>query len=158
MVIITMENGKQIKLRLRPDCAPVSCENFEKLVNQGFYNGLCFHRVISGFMIQGGCPLGTGTGGPGWQIKGEFLSNGVNNPLKHTRGVLSMARAQHPDSAGSQFFIMHADAPYLDGNYAAFGEVVEGIEVVDEIAAVQTDFSDRPLKPQVMKTVEIIPD
>ena len=158
MVIITMENGKQIKLRLRPDCAPVSCENFEKLVNQGFYNGLCFHRVISGFMIQGGCPLGTGTGGPGWQIKGEFLSNGVNNPLKHTRGVLSMARAQHPDSAGSQFFIMHADAPYLDGNYAAFGEVVDGIEVVDEIAAVQTDFSDRPLKPQVMKTVEIIPD
>ena len=158
MVIITMENGKQIKLRLRPDCAPVSCENFEKLVNQGFYNGLCFHRVISGFMIQGGCPLGTGTGGPGWQIKGEFLSNGVNNPLKHTRGVLSMARAQHPDSAGSQFFIMHADAPHLDGDYAAFGEVVEGIEVVDEIAAVQTDFSDRPLKPQVMKTVEIIPD
>ena len=158
MVLITMENGRQIKLRLRPDCAPVSCENFEKLVKQGFYNGLCFHRVLSGFMIQGGCPLGTGTGGPGWQIKGEFAANGVNNPLRHTRGVLSMARASDPDSAGSQFFIMHADAPYLDGNYAAFGEVVEGIEVVDEIAAVRTDFRDRPAEPQIMKTVEIIPD
>lgn len=158
MVLITMENGKQIKLKLRPDCAPVSCENFEKLVKEGFYNGLTFHRVISGFMIQGGCPDGTGMGGPGWHIKGEFLANGVNNPLKHTRGVLSMARAQHPDSAGSQFFIMHADAPYLDGNYAAFGEVVEGIEVVDEIAAVQTNFNDKPLTPQIMKTVEIIAD
>ena len=158
MVLITMENGRQIKLRLRPDCAPVSCENFEKLVRQGFYNGLCFHRVISGFMIQGGCPLGTGTGGPGWQIKGEFEANGVHNPLRHTRGVLSMARASDPDSAGSQFFIMHADAPYLDGNYAAFGEVVEGIEVVDEIAAVPTDFRDKPAEPQIMKTVEIIPD
>ena len=158
MVLITMENGRQIKLRLRPDCAPVSCENFEKLVKQGFYNGLCFHRVIAGFMIQGGCPLGTGTGGPGWQIKGEFSANGVENPLKHTRGVLSMARAQDPNSAGSQFFIMHADAPYLDGNYAAFGEVVEGIDVVDEIAAVRTDFLDRPAEPQIMKTVEIIPD
>ena len=158
MVLITMENGRQIKLRLRPDCAPVSCENFEKLVRHGFYNGLCFHRVISGFMIQGGCPLGTGTGGPGWQIKGEFEANGVHNPLRHTRGVLSMARASDPDSAGSQFFIMHADAPYLDGNYAAFGEVVEGIEVVDEIAAVPTDFRDKPAEPQIMKTVEIIPD
>ena len=158
MVLITMENGRQIKLRLRPDCAPVSCENFEKLVRQGFYNGLCFHRVISGFMIQGGCPLGTGTGGPGWQIKGEFEANGIHNPLRHTRGVLSMARASDPDSAGSQFFIMHADAPYLDGNYAAFGEVVEGIEVVDEIAAVPTDFRDKPAEPQIMKTVEIIPD
>ena len=158
MVLITMENGKQIKLRLRPDCAPISCENFEKLVNQGFYNGLTFHRVISGFMIQGGCPDGTGMGGPGWSIKGEFASNGVENPLKHTRGVLSMARSQMPNSAGSQFFIMHADAPYLDGNYAAFGEVVEGIEVVDEIAGVQTNFNDKPLTPQVMKTVEIIPD
>jgi len=153
-----MESGKQIKLKLRPDCAPISCENFEKLVNEGFYNGLIFHRVISGFMIQGGCPQGTGMGGPGWHIKGEFLANGVPNPLKHTRGVLSMARAQAPDSAGSQFFIMHADAPYLDGNYAAFGEVVEGMDVVDEIAAVQTDFNDRPRTPQVMKTVEIIPD
>jgi peptidyl-prolyl cis-trans isomerase B (cyclophilin B) len=158
MILITMENGKQIKLRLRPDCAPISCENFEKLVRQGFYNGLCFHRVIPGFMIQGGCPNGTGTGGPGWNIKGEFANNGVNNPLKHTRGVLSMARAQHPDSAGSQFFIMHADAPYLDGNYAAFGEVTEGIEVVDEIAAVATNYADKPLTPQIMKTVEIIPD
>ena len=158
MVLITMENGKQIKLRLRPDCAPISCENFEKLVNQGFYNGLTFHRVISGFMIQGGCPDGTGMGGPGWNIKGEFAANGVENPLQHKRGVLSMARAQNPNSAGSQFFIMHADAPYLDGNYAAFGEVVEGIEVVDEIAAVQTNFNDKPLTPQIMKTVEIIPD
>ena len=158
MILITMENGKQIKLRLRPDCAPISCENFEKLVKQGFYNGLTFHRVIPGFMIQGGCPNGTGTGGPGWNIKGEFANNGVNNPLRHTRGVLSMARAQHPDSAGSQFFIMHADAPYLDGNYAAFGEVVEGIEVVDEIAAAATNYADKPVTPQVMKTVEIIPD
>ena len=158
MILITMENGKQIKLRLRPDCAPISCENFEKLVKQGFYNGLTFHRVISGFMIQGGCPKGTGTGGPGWEIKGEFAENGVNNPLKHTRGVLSMARANDPDSAGSQFFIMHADAPYLDGKYAAFGEVVEGIEVVDEIAACKTNFADKPLTPQVMKTVEIIAD
>lgn len=158
MILITMDNGKQIKLRLRPDCAPISCENFEKLVKNGFYNGLTFHRVISGFMIQGGCPKGNGTGGPGWEIKGEFADNGVNNPLKHTRGVLSMARANNPDSAGSQFFIMHADAPYLDGKYAAFGEVVEGIEVVDGIAASETDFRDKPLKPQVMKTVEIIAD
>lgn len=158
MVLITMENGKQIKLKLRPDCAPISCENFEKLVKQGFYNGLVFHRVISGFMIQGGCPDGTGMGGPGWHIKGEFANNGVENPLKHTRGVLSMARSQMPDSAGSQFFIMHADAPYLDGNYAAFGEVVEGMDVVDEIAATETNYNDRPLTPQVMKTVEIIPD
>ncbi|MCQ2435074.1 MAG: peptidylprolyl isomerase [Oscillospiraceae bacterium] len=158
MVLITMENGKQMKLKLRPDCAPISCENFEKLVNQGFYDGLCFHRVISGFMIQGGCPDGTGMGGPGWHIKGEFANNGVNNPLQHKRGVLSMARSQMPNSAGSQFFIMHADAPYLDGNYAAFGEIVEGIEVVDEIAAVDTDYNDKPLAPQIMKKVEIIPD
>lgn len=158
MVLITMENGKQIKLRLRPDCAPISCENFEKLVSQGFYNGLTFHRVIPGFMIQGGCPDGTGMGGPGWHIKGEFAANGVKNPLKHTRGVLSMARAQDPNSAGSQFFIMHADAPYLDGNYAAFGEVVEGIEVVDEITSVATDFRDKPTTPQIMQKVEIIPD
>lgn len=158
MVLITMENGKQIKLKLRPDCAPISCENFEKLVKEGFYNGLKFHRVISGFMIQGGCPLGNGTGGPGWHIKGEFLANGVPNELKHTRGVLSMARAQDPNSAGSQFFIMHADAPYLDGNYAAFGEVVEGMDVVDEIAAVQTNYADAPLQPQVMQKVELIAD
>ena len=158
MVVITMENGKQMKFKLRPDCAPISCENFEKLVKQGFYDGLCFHRVISGFMIQGGCPDGTGMGGPGWKIKGEFLANGVNNPLKHTRGVISMARAGHPDSAGSQFFIMHADAPYLDGNYAAFGEIVEGLDVVDEIASVMTNPMDHPLQPQIMKKVEIIPD
>ncbi|HAJ96704.1 MAG TPA: peptidylprolyl isomerase [Ruminococcus sp.] len=150
-----MENGKQIEIELYPDVAPISCENFEKLVKQGFYDGLTFHRVISGFMIQGGCPDGTGMGGPGWTIKGEFLANGVPNNLKHTRGVLSMARAQNPNSAGSQFFIMHADAPYLDGQYAAFGKVVSGIEVVDEIASVQTDYNDKPTTPQVMKRVYI---
>ncbi len=158
MVLITMENGKQIKLKLRPDCAPISCENFEKLVKQGFYDGLCFHRVIAGFMIQGGCPEGTGMGGPGCHIKGEFAANGVNNPLQHKRGVLSMARSSMPDSAGSQFFIMHADAPYLDGNYAAFGEVVEGMDTVDEIAACATNYNDHPLQPQIMKKVEIIAD
>ncbi len=155
MVVIEMENGKEIEIELYPDIAPISCENFEKLVNEGFYNGLTFHRVISGFMIQGGCPLGTGTGGPGWHIKGEFLANGVKNDLKHTRGVLSMARAQNPDSAGSQFFIMHEDAPYLDGQYAAFGKVISGMETVDEIAAVQTNYNDKPLTPQVMKRVYI---
>lgn len=155
MVVIEMENGKKIKLELYPDIAPITVENFEKLVNQGFYNGLIFHRVIPDFMIQGGCPDGTGMGGPGWNIKGEFSSNGVKNDIKHTRGVISMARSQRPDSAGSQFFIMHKDAPYLDGQYAAFGKVVEGIEVVDEIAAVETDYSDKPLKPQVIKTITI---
>jgi len=148
-----MENGKEIEIELYPEIAPISCANFEKLVNEGFYNGLTFHRVIAGFMIQGGCPNGTGTGGPGWHIKGEFLANGVPNELKHTRGVLSMARAQDPNSAGSQFFIMHEDAPYLDGQYAAFGKVVSGMETVDEIAAVQTNYNDRPLAPQVMKRV-----
>ena len=128
----------------------------EKLVNSGFYNGLTFHRVIPGFMIQGGCPEGTGIGGPGWHIKGEFLANGVKNDLKHTRGVLSMARSMMPNSAGSQFFIMHKDAPHLDGDYAAFGKVVEGMDAVDEIAAVETDYSDKPLKPVVMKTVKIV--
>ena len=155
MVIIEMENGKEIKIELYPDIAPISCENFEKLVNDGFYNGLCFHRVISGFMIQGGCPEGTGMGGPGWTIKGEFAANGVKNDLKHTRGVLSMARSMMPDSAGSQFFIMHEDAPHLDGQYAAFGKVVEGIEVVDEIAAVKTNFDDKPLEPQIIKKMYI---
>ena len=130
-------------------------ENFEKLVKEGFYNGLIFHRVISGFMIQGGDPLGTGTGGSKNKIKGEFRSNGVQNDLKHTRGVISMARSANPDSASSQFFIMHKDAPHLDGQYAAFGKVVEGIEVVDEIASVQTDFRDKPTVPQVMKSVTI---
>ncbi len=155
MILITMENGKQIKLELDKTAAPITVENFEKLAKEGFYNGLIFHRVISGFMIQGGCPDGTGMGGPGYQIKGEFLQNGVNNPLKHTRGVISMARAAHPDSAGSQFFIMHEDAPHLDGQYAAFGKVVEGIEVVDEIANVQTDYSDRPLEEQKIKSIVI---
>jgi len=153
MVVIQMENGKEIEIELYPEIAPISCANFEKLVNEGFYNGLTFHRVIAGFMIQGGCPNGTGTGGPGWHIKGEFLANGVPDELKHTRGVLSMARAQDPNSAGSQFFIMHEDAPYLDGQYAAFGKVVSGMETVDEIAAVQTNYNDRPLAPQVMKRV-----
>ena len=155
MVIIEMENGKKIKIELYPDIAPISCENFEKLVKQGFYDGLTFHRVIPGFMIQGGCPNGTDTGGPGWHIKGEFAANGVKNDLKHTRGVLSMARSMMPDSAGSQFFIMHEDAPHLDGNYAAFGKVVEGMEVVDEIAECATDYQDKPTTTQIMKKVTI---
>lgn len=155
MVIIELENGKKIKIELCPDIAPISCENFEKLVKSGFYDGLTFHRVIPGFMIQGGCPNGTGTGGPGWNIKGEFSSNGVKNDLKHTRGVLSMARSMMPDSAGSQFFIMHDDAPHLDGQYAAFGKVIEGMDAVDEIAETATDFRDKPLKPQIMKKVTV---
>ncbi len=155
MVVIEMENGKEIELELYPDVAPISCENFEKLVKQGFYDGLIFHRVISGFMIQGGCPQGTGTGGPGWHIKGEFLANGVPNNISHKRGVLSMARANNPDSAGSQFFIMHQDGAFLDGQYAAFGRVVSGMDVVDEIAAVQTNANDKPLTPQRMKRVYI---
>lgn len=155
MVIIEMENGKKIKIELYPDIAPISCENFEKLVNSGFYNGLTFHRVIPGFMIQGGCPNGTGTGGPGWNIKGEFAANGVKNDLKHTRGVLSMARSMMPDSAGSQFFIMHEDAPHLDGSYAAFGMVIDGLDVVDKIAAVRTDWSDRPMKEQKLRKVTV---
>ena len=158
VVTIEMENGGIIKAELYPEIAPNTVNNFISLVSKGYYDGLIFHRVISGFMIQGGCPDGTGMGGPGWHIKGEFLANGVNNPLKHTRGVLSMARANDPNSAGSQFFIMHADAPYLDGNYAAFGEIVEGLDVVDEIAGVQTNYADKPLEPQIMKTVEIIPE
>ncbi|MBQ7120315.1 MAG: peptidylprolyl isomerase [Oscillospiraceae bacterium] len=155
MVVIEMENGKKIKLELDPSAAPITVENFEKLVRDGFYDGLTFHRVISGFMIQGGCPQGTGTGGPGHTIKGEFKSNGVDNPIRHTRGVISMARSMMPNSAGSQFFIMHKDAPHLDGQYAAFGKVVEGIEVVDEIASVDTDYSDKPKTPVVMKKVTI---
>lgn len=155
MVIIEMENGKKIKIELYPDKAPVTVANFEKLVKEGFYNGLTFHRVISGFMIQGGDPLGNGTGGSKEKIKGEFASNGVNNDLRHTRGVISMARSANPNSASSQFFIMHKDAPHLDGQYAAFGKVVEGMETVDEIAAVQTDFRDKPAVPQVMKSVTI---
>lgn len=156
MVEITMENGGKIRIELDPTAAPVTVENFEKLIRQGFYDGLTFHRIIPGFMIQGGDPEGTGMGGPGYGIKGEFARNGVDNPIKHTRGVISMARSMMPDSAGSQFFIMHEDAPHLDGSYAAFGHVVEGMEVVDEIAGVETDAGDRPLKPVVMKTVRII--
>ncbi len=155
MIVIEMENGKKIKAELYPDIAPITCANFEKLVKEGFYDGLTFHRVISGFMIQGGCPLGTGTGGSGTNIKGEFAANGVKNDLKHTRGVLSMARSMMPNSASSQFFIMHADAPHLDGNYAAFGKVVEGMDVVDEIASTKVDYSDKPITPQIMKKVTI---
>ncbi|WMJ84090.1 peptidylprolyl isomerase [Oscillospiraceae bacterium LTW-04] len=155
MVTITMENGGQIKLELSPEHAPITVANFEKLVKEGFYDGLIFHRVIRGFMIQGGCPNGTGTGGPGHQIKGEFAMNGVKNPIKHTRGVISMARSQNPDSAGSQFFIMHEDAPHLDGQYAAFGKVVEGMDVVDAIAGVKVDFSDRPKTEQKIKSITI---
>ena len=134
-----------IRVELDREHAPITVDNFVKLVNSGFYNGLTFHRIIKGFMIQGGCPKGNGTGGPGYTIKGEFSSNGINNPILHKRGVISMARAMHPDSAGSQFFIMHQDAPHLDGQYAAFGHVIEGIEVVDAIANVRTDYYDRPL-------------
>ena len=151
-----MENGKVMIAELYPEIAPVSVKNFQKLVDGGFYNGLIFHRVIPGFMIQGGCPQGRGTGGPGWTIKGEFAANGVKNDLRHTRGVLSMARSMAPDSAGSQFFIMHDDAPHLDGNYAAFGKLLEGIEVVDEICEVMTDFADRPVEDQKMKEVYFV--
>lgn len=152
---ITMQNGKQIVLELYPDIAPNTVNNFIALANAGFYNGLIFHRVIRGFMIQGGCPKGTGTGGPGYGIFGEFVQNGFNNTLKHTRGVISMARAMAPNSAGSQFFIMHADAPHLDGAYAAFGKVTEGLDVVDEIADQYTDFSDRPYEKQVIKSITV---
>lgn len=158
MVTIRMENGKEIKIELYPDVAPVTVENFVSLVKDGFYDGLIFHRVIPGFMIQGGCPQGTGMGGPGHTIKGEFAANGVKNDLKHTRGVISMARSGNPNSAGSQFFIMHADAPHLDGQYAAFGKVVEGMDVVDEIAAVPADYSDRPKKLQKMAKVTYTED
>ncbi len=156
MVRITMEDGGVIDIELDKQSAPITCENFEKLVKSGFYDGLTFHRVIPGFMIQGGCPLGTGAGGPGWHIRGEFARNGVANPIKHTRGVISMARAMDPNSAGSQFFIMHQDAPHLDGDYAAFGHVVSGMDVVDEIAAVATDWNDKPRTPVVMEKVEIV--
>ena len=155
IVTITMENGDVIKAELYPDIAPNTVNNFISLVKKGFYDGLIFHRIISGFMIQGGDPDGTGMGGPGYSIKGEFSYNGVDNNLKHSRGVLSMARAQHPDSAGSQFFIMHANAPHLDGQYAAFGKLIEGEDVLDSIASVDTDWNDRPRKPQVMKTVTV---
>lgn len=153
--VITMESGDVIKLELYPDVAPITVDNFVKLANEGFYDGLTFHRIISGFMIQGGDPNGNGTGGPGYSIKGEFSQNGVVNDLKHTRGVISMARSQNPDSAGSQFFIMHEDAPHLDGSYAAFGKVVEGMDVVDKIASVETDYYDAPLEKVVIESVKI---
>ena len=154
--IVTMENGGKMVFELTPETAPITVKNFVDLAEHGFYDGLIFHRVIKGFMIQGGDPDGNGTGGPGHSIKGEFASNGVNNPLKHTRGVISMARAMNPNSAGSQFFIMHKDAPHLDGQYAAFGKMLEGFETLDEIASVMTDFRDKPVTDMVMKSVEIV--
>ena len=153
VVTFEMENGGVIKAELYPEIAPNTVNNFLSLVNKGFYNGLCFHRVIEGFIIQGGCPDGNGMGGPGYSIRGEFAQNGFSNDLKHTPGVLSMARAMHPDSAGSQFFIMHKTSPHLDGAYAAFGKVIEGMDIVNQIAQTPTDFRDRPMEPQVMKSV-----
>lgn len=155
VVTFQMENGDTILVELYPSIAPNTVNNFISLVNQGFYDGLIFHRVIEGFMIQGGCPDGTGMGGPGYSIRGEFSGNGVKNDLAHTRGVISMARAQHPDSAGSQFFIMHKNAPHLDGQYAAFGKVTQGLEVVDRIAVTPTDWSDRPLEAQRIAKVTV---
>ena len=155
IVTIEMEDGGVIRLELYPDIAPITVDNFVSLVKKGFYDGLIFHRVISGFMIQGGDPKGTGRGGPGYTIKGEFRANGVVNNIKHERGVISMARSMMPDSAGSQFFIMHADAPHLDGQYAAFGRVIEGIEEVDKIAAARTSRGDRPVTDQRMKKVTV---
>lgn len=155
IVTITMKSGDVMKLELYPEVAPTSVNNFISLINHNFYDGLIFHRVIRGFMIQGGCPDGTGMGGPGYRIKGEFAANGFENHLKHTEGVLSMARAMHPDSAGSQFFIMHKNSPHLDGSYAAFGKVIEGMDVVNKIAETATDYSDRPLEPQIMETVVV---
>lgn len=155
VVTIEMENGDIMKAELYPKVAPNTVNNFISLVKNGYYDGLIFHRVISGFMIQGGCPDGTGMGGPGYQIKGEFAQNGFVNELRHTEGVLSMARAMHPDSAGSQFFIMHKDSPHLDGQYAAFGMLIEGMDVVNKIAASPTDYNDRPLEPQIMRKVTV---
>lgn len=155
IVTIEMENGDIIKAELYPEIAPNTVNNFISLVKKGFYDGVIFHRVIPGFMIQGGDPKGIGVGGPGYSIRGEFSANGFKNDLKHSRGVLSMARTMAPDSAGSQFFIMHADAPHLDSQYAAFGKVTEGIEAVDAIAAVRTDYNDRPRTPQIMKKVTV---
>ena len=155
MIRITMEDGGVIEIELNEEAAPITCENFKKLVGQGFYDGLTFHRVIPGFMIQGGCPQGTGMGGPGYSIKGEFAHNGVKNDLKHDRGVLSMARAMHPNSAGSQFFIMVEKAPHLDGEYAAFGKVIEGMDVADAIVNVKRDRMDRPYEDQRMKSVTV---
>ena len=155
VVTITMENGDVMKAELYPEIAPNTVNNFVSLVKKGFYNGLIFHRVINGFMIQGGCPDGTGMGGSGYQIKGEFNKNRFRNDLKHTEGVLSMARAMHPDSAGSQFFIMHKAAPHLYGSYAAFGKIIEGMDVVNRIAEEDTDYRDRPLDDQVIKSMTV---
>lgn len=155
IVTFKMKGGKTFYAELYPEYAPNTVNNFISLINKGFYNGLCFHRVIEGFMIQGGDPKGNGTGGPGYTIRGEFDKNGFKNPLKHKRGVLSMARSMMPNSAGSQFFIMHADAPHLDGQYAAFGSVIDGMDVVDEIAKCNTDYNDKPLRDQIMEEVTI---
>ena len=155
IITFTMENGKVMKAELYPEIAPNTVNNFISLVKKGYYNGLIFHRVIAGFMIQGGDPEGTGSGGPGYSIPGEFAQNGFNNELKHSIGVLSMARAQHPDSAGSQFFIMHAPAPHLDGAYAAFGKLTEGVETLNEIAGVSVDWNDRPKAEQKLQSVEV---
>jgi len=155
IVTIEMESGEEIKIELYPEVAKNTVNNFIDLVEHEYYDGLIFHRVIPGFMIQGGCPDGTGMGGPGYSIKGEFNANGVKNDLKHDRGVISMARSQHPDSAGSQFFLMHKDSPHLDGQYAAFGKIIEGIEVVDTIAESKTGRQDRPKEAQVMETVTV---
>ena len=155
IVTFEMENGHTFKAELYPELAPQSVGNFVSLVKSGFYDGVIFHRVISGFMIQGGDPTGTGMGGPGWRIKGEFRANGFTNNIRHERGVLSMARSMMPDSAGSQFFVMHQTSPHLDGRYAAFGRVIEGMDTVDEIAETQTDRSDRPVKEQKMKRVTV---
>ena len=155
IVTITMDNGDVMKAELYPQIAPNTVNNFISLIKKGFYNGVVFHRVISGFMIQGGDPQGTGTGGPGYSIAGEFSQNGFTNDLKHDIGILSMARAQHPDSAGSQFFVMHASSPHLDGAYAAFGKLTEGVDILNSIAALDVDWNDKPKKTQTMKTVEI---
>ncbi|MBS1347960.1 MAG: peptidylprolyl isomerase [Firmicutes bacterium] len=156
MIVIEMANGKKIEVQLAPEAAPNTVKNFLYLANKGFYDGLIFHRVIKGFMIQGGCPEGSGMGGPGYSIKGEFANNGVKNPLQHKRGVISMARAANPNSAGSQFFIMHQDGFFLDGDYAAFGEVISGMDVVDEIASVATDRNDRPKEEQKIKSITVV--
>ena len=155
MIVIKIKDGGEIKLELDEQSAPITAQNFKELVSKGFYDGLTFHRVIENFMIQGGCPLGNGTGGSGKNIKGEFAANGVENPIKHERGVISMARAMDPDSASSQFFIMHKDAPHLDGNYAAFGKVVSGMEEVDKIAQTPTDMWDKPVTPVVIEKIYI---
>ena len=158
IVTFNMKGGDVFYVELYPDVAPNTVNNFISLVNKGFYNGLCFHRVIEGFMIQGGDPKGNGTGGPGYSIRGEFTKNGFKNNLKHKRGVISMARSMMPNSAGSQFFIMHADAPHLDGQYAAFGQVIDGMDVIDKIAAVNVDYNDKPLRDQIIENVTVDTD